>query len=47
MLIKTLLIRMEKFKSFVFSNTWIEESLGKETFFVVIQPRKNSPRVGI
>ena len=42
MLMKTLLNRMEKFKSFVFGKAWIEESLGKETLIVEIQPRKNS-----
>ena len=42
MLIKTLLNRMEKFKAFVFCKAWIEESQGKETLVVDIQPRKNS-----
>ena len=30
MLIKTLLNRMEKFKSFVFCKVWIEESQGED-----------------
>lgn len=42
MLIKTILNCIEKFKSFVFSQSWIEESQGKETLVVEIQPRKNS-----
>lgn len=42
MLVKTLLNRMEKFKSFVFGKTWVEEVLGKPTLFIEIQPRKNS-----
>ena len=42
MLVKTLLNRMEKFKSFVFGKAWIDDSKGKETLVVEIQPRKNS-----
>ena len=42
MLIKTLLNRMEKFKSFVFGKTWVKESFGKATVIVEILPRKNS-----
>ena len=35
MLVKTLLNRMERFKSFVFGKTWVEEVLGKPTLFIV------------
>ena len=41
MLVKTLFNRMEKFKSFVFSKAWIDDSKGKVR--IVLEPNRSFP----
>lgn len=42
MLVKTLLNRMERFKSFVFRKNWVTGNREKPVLCVEIRPRKNS-----
>jgi len=45
MLIKTILNKCHKFKSFVYGRAYFAEHEGKQALYVEIQPRKNSERI--